>query len=305
MDIKAELVIKEGKRPGLEITIPETEGDDILVLKLKGRLTPQVAAILQCDYLYTSGGSPQDGFKDTNLTVSLVDMILTLASADGKAVMDSFYPEQIFGFRVYKVGENALNIQFRARTTGRLQEILDFFRANRGEGFTISIKPRQGDLFDGGTRVEMSDGDTGEVIASAEPTGGPITDIITAALEGIAAVSADPPVPIPDPALKFITGIGQEAFMAGPDETGEPYYRLFTDGFFTGNHSVEKDGPVPDEYTIFTSAMMLHHAEKAEPPLAPRPRRQRRAVHGVEVPKPEPPAPEPQDDGEPDEPWAS
>jgi hypothetical protein len=302
MEIKAEIVIREAKRPGLEIVIPETEGDDILTLKLKGRLTPQVAAILQCDYLYTSGGSPQDGFKDTNLTISLVDMILTLASADGKAVMDSFYPEQIFGFRVYKVGENALNIQFRARTTGRLQEILDFFRANRGEGFTISIKPRQGELFDGGTRVEMSDGDTGEVIASAEPTGGPLTDIINNTLGGIAAASADPPVPIPDPAMAYLTGEGLEAFMAGPDENGDPHYRLYENGFFTGVHRVSNQGPLKEEYTIRYAPA----EEKVnEPPLAPRPRRQRRAVHGVEVSKPEPPAPEPQDDGEPDEPWAS
>ena len=300
MDIRAELVIKDGKRPGIEIVIPDTEGDDQLTLKLKGRLTPQVAAILQCDYLYTGSGSPHDGFKDTNLTVSLVDMILTLATNDGQKAMDSFYPEQIFGFRVYKAGENALSVQFKAKTTGRLQEILDFFRANRGEGFTISIKPRQGDLFEGGSRVAMSDGNTGEVIAAAEPTGGPITDLINDTLESIAAASADPPTPIPDPAMAYIKGVGLEAFMAGPDEKGDPYYRLYEDGFFQGTHHVSRQGALDEDYAIFYAP-----AEKeAEPPLAPRPRRQRRAVHGVEVPKPEPPV-EPAGEGEADEPWAS
>ena len=303
MDIRAEIVIKEAKRPGLEITIPETEGDDILVLKLKGRLTPQVAAILACDYLYTDSGSPQEGFKETVLTISLVDMTLTLASSDGKA-LDSFYPEQIFGFRIYKASENVLSLQFKARTTGRLQEILDFFRNNRGEGFTISIKPRQGNLFEGGTRVEMSEGDTGEVVANAEPTGGPLTDIITAALEGIAAVSADPPeAPIPDPALDFIKGVGKEAYLAGADAEGEPYYRLFHDGFFTGNHRVQKDGPLPEEYSVILKP--ADAPPDAAPPLAPRPRRQRRAVHGVQLPEPAPPVEEPKEDDGPEEPWAS
>jgi hypothetical protein len=300
MDIRAEIVIREAKRPSLEIAIPETEGDDILILKLKGRLTPQVAAILACDYLYTDQGSPQEGFKETVLTISLVDMTLTLASSDGNA-LDSFYPEQIFGFRIYKAGENALNCAFKCKTTGRLQEILDFFRANRGEGFTISIKPRQGDLFEGGSRVAMSEGTTGEAVDAAEPTGGPLTDIITAALEGIAAVSADPPTPIPDPAFGFIKGEGLEAFMAGPDENGDPYYRLYENGFFTGTHHVSRQGAVPESYAIFYAPV----EKEAEPPLAPRPRRQRRAVHGVEVPKPEPPAEDPKADGEAEEPWAS
>lgn len=301
MDIRAEIVIKEAKRPGIDIVIPETEGEDQLTLKLKGRLTPQVAAILACDYLYTDKGSPQDGFKETTLTVSLVDMILTLASADGDKVMDSFLPEQIFGFRIYKAGENALNVQFKARTTGRLQEILDFFRSTRGQGFSISIKPRQSDLFDG-TRVEMSDGNTGEVVAAAEPTGGPITDIVNDVLEGIAAASADAPAaPIPDPALNFIKGEGMEAFMAGPDSKGDPHYRLYENGFFTGTHHVSRQGPLDESYAIFYAP----EEKAAEPPLAPRPRRQRRAVHGVEVPKPEPPAEEPKAEGEADEPWAS
>jgi hypothetical protein len=69
-----------------------------------------------------------------------------------------------------------LNVQFKARTTGRLQEILDFFRANRGDGFTISIKPRQGDLFDGGTRVALSEGTTGD----------PMNEVVANTLEGIA-----------------------------------------------------------------------------------------------------------------------
>ena len=58
MTIRDEIIIQEAKRPGLEITIPEAEGDDILTLRLKERLTPTIASVLECDYLYTEQGSP-------------------------------------------------------------------------------------------------------------------------------------------------------------------------------------------------------------------------------------------------------
>ena len=175
MTIRDEIIIQEAKRPGLEITIPEAEGDDILTLRLKGRLTPTIASVLECDYLYTEQGSPHDGFKETTLAITLADMDLKLIGGDGKEV-NNFFPERIFGFRIYRSGDTTLNVQFKARTTGRLQEILDFFRANRGDGFTISIKPRQGDLFDGGTRVALSEGTTGD----------PMNEVVANTLEGIA-----------------------------------------------------------------------------------------------------------------------
>ena len=175
MTIRDEIIIQEAKRPGIEITIPEAEGDDILTLRLKGRLTPTIASVLECDYLYTEQGSPHDGFKETTLAITLADMDLKLIGGDGKEV-NNFFPEQIFGFRIYRSGDTTLNVQFKARTTGRLQEILDFFRANRGDGFTISIKPRQGDLFDGGTRVALSEGTTGD----------PMNEVVANTLEGIA-----------------------------------------------------------------------------------------------------------------------
>ena len=183
MEIREEIIIGEARRPKLEIAIPETEGDDILTLHLKGRLTPKVAAILLCDYVYDDNGSPHDGFKDANLAMTLADMDLKLTGGDGVEI-DHFYPEQIFGFRIYRVNDAALGIQFKAKTSGRLQEILDFFRANRGDGFTISIKPRQGELFGGGTRVAMG-----------ESAADPMTGVVDAVLDGIVAASADDPAP--------------------------------------------------------------------------------------------------------------
>ena len=177
MQIRDEIIIREGRRPGLEITIPD-EGDDILVLRLKGKLTPTVAEILGCGYLYDASGNPHEGFKDTNLDTTLPDMDLRLIGGDNREI-NNFFPELIFSLRIYRVGDTGLGIQFKAKTTGRLQEILDFFRANRGDGFTISIKSRQGDLFDGGTRVALSEGTTG-----AGPD--PMSDVVGTALEGIA-----------------------------------------------------------------------------------------------------------------------
>jgi len=177
MQLRDEIIIREAKRPGIEITIPD-EGDDILVLRLKGNLTPTIAVVLQCDYLYDQNGNPHDGFKDTNLDTVLNDMDLRLIGGD-KQEINNFFPESIFGFRIYRSGENALSIQFKAKTTGRLQEILDFFRANRGDGFTISIRPRQGELFEGGTRVAASEGSTGDAIG----------EVVDSVLEGIASAT--------------------------------------------------------------------------------------------------------------------
>ena len=143
MEIRDQITITQAKRPSLDITIPETEGDDILTLRLKGRLTPAIAGILACGYLYDDKGNPHEGFKQTTLAISLVDMELQLIGGGGGA-MDSFFPENIFDFCVYMVGESSLGVSFKVRTTGRLQEILDFFRANRGDGFTVNIKPPAG-----------------------------------------------------------------------------------------------------------------------------------------------------------------
>jgi hypothetical protein len=174
MELHGELLIVNSKRPGLEITIPESaEKGDFLTLKLRGDMSKAVAELLECDYLYV-GDTPQPGFKEITLDATLVDMELKLIGKDDG--VNTYYPESIYGFRVYRKGENELGISCKVDMNGHYEPIIDFFRANRTDGFKFVVRPRQGQLFDGGTRVALSEGTTGD----------PMNEVVANTLEGIA-----------------------------------------------------------------------------------------------------------------------
>ena len=193
---RSELLIANSKRPGLEITIPEgTDQDDFLTLKLKGDMTPGVAELLACEYLYVNN-TPQGGFKEVTLDLTFADVELKLL--DGSDGVHTYYPESIYGWRVYRKGEGQLGVQCKVDMHGHYEPILDFFRANRSDGFKFIIRSRQGELFEGGTR-------------SASTTDEPMSDVIDATLEGIKEATdvAEMLLPPPEP-------------EATPEATAEP-----------------------------------------------------------------------------------
>jgi hypothetical protein len=231
MELRGVIQVSGAKRPGLEIMIPEqADKPDFLTLRLKGVLTPEVADIIGCAWVYRDG-TPQDGFKEMTLDVVFVDFELKLSGESGE--LDTYYPEKAYQWRVYHKGETKLGVQCKIDMNGNFEPIIDFFRKNRADGFSWFIKSRQGELFEGGTRVAMSDG--------TNQGNDPIGDVIDTVLNGIAEATAAVPEDAPD--------------AAAPETPGEP-------------------------------------------PLAPRPRRKPKEVHGVSIDQYtsafEPPAPKPE-----------
>lgn len=159
--IRQELNFQESYCPKISIEIPkEADAPDNLTLVLKSVLTPDIAEVLGVSYIYIGGTSvPEDGFRDIHLQAKLKDVELKLKSGSGE--LDTFYPELISKFYVFRIGEARLGVRLEADTTGNFSDILDFFRKNR-EGFSFIIRSRQGDLFEGGTRVDMAGEDGAE-----------------------------------------------------------------------------------------------------------------------------------------------
>lgn len=169
--LRSELTFKDSYCPKIGIEIPkEPDAPDNLTLTLKAELTPEIADALGIGYVYIGQTSlPEDGFRDMHLQAKLSDVELKLKSAAGE--IDTLYPELISKFFVFRIGDAKLGVRCEAETVGNFNDILDFFRSNR-EGFEVIIRSRQGDLFEGGTRVEMSSESTPESKEAGTPKRG-------------------------------------------------------------------------------------------------------------------------------------
>lgn len=156
MELHEELVFKASKGPKLEIEIPEDAAQDKLTLGLKGAFNKALATALGVEWLFASDTVGNPGLKDCTLKsdIAFSDVELKLIAESGD--VNTFYPEKIHTFRCFASGGGGLGVQCRIDINGHLDEILDFFRNHRSSGFEFRIKSRQGELFDGGTRVDMS-----------------------------------------------------------------------------------------------------------------------------------------------------
>jgi hypothetical protein len=200
MDLREELVFKAAKGPKLELTLPEEEGEqDKLTLSLKGQFTKTVAAVLGVDWMFAGETTGHSGMKDCNLSrdISFADCELKLKGAHGE--LDTFFPDTVYGFRAFAAGGASLGIQCKVDITGDFNVLLDFFRKHMADGFQFSIRSRQGQLFEGGTRVNMSpeqepsDPPSDEVDRSHEnkPKGGRRKKITPINVEAVASESSD------------------------------------------------------------------------------------------------------------------
>lgn len=166
-DMRQELRFTDSYCSKISIEIPkEADAPDNLTLVLKSVLTPDIASALGVSYIYISETTvPEDGFRDIHLQAKLKDVELKLKSSGGE--LDTFYPELVSKFYVFRIGDARLGVRLEAETTGNFNDFLDFFRQNRTDGFEFIIRSRQGDLFEGGVRVDM----TGDEQATAAEGG--------------------------------------------------------------------------------------------------------------------------------------
>lgn len=160
MELRTELLFKASRGPKLELTLPDEEGEaDKLTLGLKGALNKSLATELGIGWMYASETVAHGGLKDAKLNndIAFTDCELKLLGDQGE--LDTFFPEKIYSFRAFAIGGAGLGIQCRVDISGDFNDILDFFRRHISTGFEFIIKPRQGKLFEGGTRVELGESD--------------------------------------------------------------------------------------------------------------------------------------------------
>lgn len=158
MQLRNELVFQAARGPKLELTLPDKEGEeDKLTLGLKAAFNSTLATELGVEWMFATETVAHRGLKDAKLENSIAFTDCELKLRGGQGELDTFFPEKIYGFRVFAIGGAGLGIQCKVDVTGDFNDILNFFRSHIADGFEFIIKGRQGELFEGGTRVDMSE----------------------------------------------------------------------------------------------------------------------------------------------------
>ena len=125
------------------------------VLMLAASLLPDHAERLQCSYIYKSG-VPVEGLEDVALDGQLRDMELHLPTAHDRKQFDCYYPELIHRIKIKRIEDAKFEVVFRIHEARRRADLDCLLEAVNKDTFECAIRPRQGELFEGGTRVEVS-----------------------------------------------------------------------------------------------------------------------------------------------------
>lgn len=126
------------------------------VLILAASLMPLHAEALGCAYIYKDG-VPVADLDSAAIDGKLRDMELRLPSSTNLSDSDTYFPELIHKFKVKRVADAKYEVSFRVHEAGRRADLESLLTAINKDIFPIFLKPRQGTLFEGGTRVEMSE----------------------------------------------------------------------------------------------------------------------------------------------------
>lgn len=130
---------------------------------VRGKLTPELASALGCKFVYegdVDGVSLSHEFKET-------EIFMPSPAGDGTGC--GFFPDVVYKFKVAKQ-DAGFSVQFLVHVSTRIEELHEILKGYDGAGgLEIQLRSRQGELFDGGTRVEM--GPDGQEPVSANLTG--------------------------------------------------------------------------------------------------------------------------------------
>jgi hypothetical protein len=130
---------------------------------VRGKLTQQLAAALGCKFVYASDVdalSLGHELKDT-------EILLPIAGGEEseKPETASFFPDVVYKFKVAKQ-DDGFSVQCLVHISVRIDELHEILKGYSGDGgLEIQLRPRQGNLFDGGTRVEMGGSDGQEPVS--------------------------------------------------------------------------------------------------------------------------------------------
>lgn len=126
------------------------------ILILAASLMPLHAEALGCAYVYKDG-VPVADLDSAAIDGRLQDMELLLPSSVDLADSDSYFPDLISKFKVKRVADAKYEVSFRVHESTRRADLESLLTAINKDLFTIALKPRQGTLFEGGTRVDLAD----------------------------------------------------------------------------------------------------------------------------------------------------
>lgn len=104
------------------------------------------------------GGIYDNDTKRVDLTHKLkdVELIVPVPGVDGGFA--SFFPDVLYAFHALR-DEKKFSIDFSVHVTVRAEELHEILKG-LPEVIALSVRPRQGELFEGGTRVEMTPGES-------------------------------------------------------------------------------------------------------------------------------------------------
>jgi hypothetical protein len=125
------------------------------VLILAASLLPDHAKHLHCAYIYRDG-IPVEGLEDVALEAQLRDMELYLPTAHDRQQFDCYFPELIHRIKIKRVEDAKFEVIFRIHEARRRADLDALLESVNKDSFECAIRPRQGELFEGGTRVEMA-----------------------------------------------------------------------------------------------------------------------------------------------------
>jgi hypothetical protein len=125
------------------------------VLILAASLLPDHAKHLQCSYIYRDG-IPVEGLEDVALEAQLRDMELHLPTAYDRQQFETYFPELIHRIKIKRVEDAKFEVIFRIHEARRRADLDALLESVNKDSFECAIRPRQGELFEGGTRVDVS-----------------------------------------------------------------------------------------------------------------------------------------------------
>ena len=125
------------------------------VIILAASLLPDHAKHLNCGYIYRDG-IPVEGLEDVALEAQLRDMELHLPTAHDRKQFDCYFPELIHRIKIKRVEDAKFEVVFRIHEARRRADLDALLESVNKDSFECAIRPRQGELFEGGTRVDVS-----------------------------------------------------------------------------------------------------------------------------------------------------
>ena len=156
MQLTDDLIFQVIGNPKIDFETTKDPAQDKAVVEIKGVFTKTSAALLGVDWIFASETVANSGMRGGNLIkeASLVDVELRLFCETDGAV-ESFMPELCHSWKVSAIDGGGWSAQCKIDVGGNGDRLLDFFRQHR-QGFQWTLRPRQANLFDGGTRVDMT-----------------------------------------------------------------------------------------------------------------------------------------------------